>query len=86
MKALTILQPWAHLIAFGAKRVENRSWITGYRGPLVIHAGKSDRLITERDRELYPAMAFGAIVAVAELVECVRLGELNVPPWVVDHA
>lgn len=40
MKALTITQPWATLIAIGAKRFETRSWSTAYRGPLLIHAGK----------------------------------------------
>lgn len=40
MKALTITQPWATLVAIGAKRVETRSWATDYRGPLAIHAAK----------------------------------------------
>lgn len=40
MKALTLLQPWATLIAVGAKRTETRSWSTSYRGPLAIHAAK----------------------------------------------
>jgi hypothetical protein len=40
MKALTIIQPWASLIAIGAKRFETRSWKTNYRGQLAIHAGK----------------------------------------------
>ncbi len=40
MKALTIWQPWASLIAFSEKRIETRSWRTDYRGPLVIHASK----------------------------------------------
>jgi hypothetical protein len=39
--ALSILQPWASAIARGAKRIETRSWKTRYRGPLLIHAGKS---------------------------------------------
>ena len=39
MKALSIRQPWAHLILCGLKDVENRTWSTDYRGPLVIHAG-----------------------------------------------
>jgi hypothetical protein len=38
MKALTIWQPWATLIAAGVKRIETRSWSTDYRGPLAIHA------------------------------------------------
>lgn len=40
MKALTLTQPWATLIAIGAKRIETRSWGTSYRGPLAIHAAK----------------------------------------------
>ncbi len=38
MKALTVMQPWATLVALGAKRIETRSWSTSYRGPLAIHA------------------------------------------------
>jgi len=40
MKALTLTQPWATLVAIGAKRIETRSWGTSYRGPLAIHAAK----------------------------------------------
>ena len=40
-KAITILEPWASLIACGAKKVETRSWPTKYRGPIAIHAAKS---------------------------------------------
>lgn len=40
MKALTLTQPYATLIAIGAKRIETRSWSTAYRGPLAIHAAK----------------------------------------------
>lgn len=40
MKALTLTQPWATLVAIGAKRIETRSWSTPYRGPLAIHAAK----------------------------------------------
>jgi hypothetical protein len=38
---LTLTQPWATLVAIGAKRIETRSWRTSYRGPLAIHAAKS---------------------------------------------
>lgn len=38
MKALTVYQPWASLLACGAKQYETRSWATKYRGPIVIHA------------------------------------------------
>lgn len=40
MKALTLTQPWASLIALGAKCIETRSWSTRYRGPLAVHAAK----------------------------------------------
>ncbi|QTF59120.1 ASCH domain-containing protein [Stutzerimonas frequens] len=40
MKALSIRQPWAWLIVRGHKPLENRSWATSYRGPLLIHAAK----------------------------------------------
>jgi len=38
MKALTLWQPWASLLACGAKKYETRSWATKYRGPIAIHA------------------------------------------------
>lgn len=41
MKALTLTQPWATLVAIGAKRIETRSWSSAYRGPLAIHAAKA---------------------------------------------
>lgn len=41
MKFLTIRQPWASLIAVGAKSIETRPFGTAYRGPLAIHAGKA---------------------------------------------
>lgn len=38
MKALSVKQPWAALIASGEKPYEVRTWRTDYRGPLVICA------------------------------------------------
>lgn len=40
MRAITLTQPWATLVALGVKRLETRSWATSYRGPLAIHAGQ----------------------------------------------
>jgi hypothetical protein len=34
--AISVKQPWASMIASGAKTIETRTWTTGYRGPLVI--------------------------------------------------
>jgi hypothetical protein len=41
MKAISIRQPWAHLILQGGKDIENRKWSTKYRGPILIHAAKA---------------------------------------------
>jgi len=40
MKAITLQQPWAHLVIRGVDRkfIINKSYQTAYRGPLVIHA------------------------------------------------
>jgi len=40
MKAITIWQPWASLLASGGKMYETRPWETSYRGPIAIHAAK----------------------------------------------
>jgi hypothetical protein len=40
MKALTLTQPWATLMALQMKRIETRSWSTSYRGEFVVHAAK----------------------------------------------
>ncbi|KPV50187.1 hypothetical protein SE17_28415 [Kouleothrix aurantiaca] len=37
---ITLTQPWATLVAIGAKQIETRSWATTYRGPLLIHAAQ----------------------------------------------
>jgi|LGOV01.1.fsa_nt_gb hypothetical protein len=44
MKAITIWQPWAHLIIRGEKTIETRSWSTRVRGTIAIHAAKKDCL------------------------------------------
>lgn len=86
MRALTILQPWAHLVATGVKRVENRNWPTHFRGPLAIHAGKGKKCYDVdpnawQDRygvRMPPVdeVTFGAILGVAELIACVPVDDL----------
>ncbi len=41
MRALSLTQPWATLVAVGAKTIETRSWGTRYRGLVAIHAAKA---------------------------------------------
>src|SRR6266496_247116 len=40
MKAISLWQPWATLMALNFKKVETRIWETKYRGPLAIHAAQ----------------------------------------------
>ncbi len=70
MKALSIKQPWANMIADGEKTIETRTWSTSYRGPLLIVSSKKP------DLEGFPRLdiphngPYGYAIAVAQLVEC----------------
>lgn len=52
MKALSLWEPWASLIATGAKRFETRSWSTSYQGPLLICAAKKGLSYSELNHYL----------------------------------
>lgn len=83
LMAVTVLQPWAWAIIHGRKRVENRTWPTYRRGPLVIHAGLSKRLMTfDRfpDHTKVPRddMVYKAALGVVDMIECVTFK--NPPP------
>lgn len=41
MKAISVKQPWATMIAHGFKDIENRTWMTRQRGTVLVHASKS---------------------------------------------
>lgn len=79
MKALTVCQPYAHLIMIGEKVIENRTWPTKHRGLMYIHAGKS-RAWFDNDQDLIDRFGrlppFGAVVAIADLYACVHLSKL----------
>ena len=74
MKALSVKQPWAGLIALGAKTLEVRSWKTSYRGPLVICASQSpDRGFIEalrlRGTDMkHPLIQNGVALCVVDLI------------------
>ena len=86
MKAISIRQPWAWLIAHGYKDVENRTWATKHRGPILIHAGKTLDPYFDEIRQGVRAQGVraqgvefpdakhierGGIVGQANLVDCV---------------
>lgn len=41
VKVISLIQPWASLVAYNEKRVETRSWSTKYRGEIYIHASSN---------------------------------------------
>lgn len=41
MKALSLKPPWHWAVFEAGKWIENRSWKTNYRGPLLIHVSKN---------------------------------------------
>ena len=70
MKALSIMQPWAWLICAGHKDIENRSWSTGFRGPVLIHAGKKFDVPTLREVwRTSPYMHDGRAVTIYEVIK-----------------
>lgn len=84
IKALTLWEPWATLMAWGLKTIETRSWSTNHYGLLAIHAAKGWN--SEQARFMatvvptLPAhphgvlressLSKGCIVAIVELVSC----------------
>lgn len=85
MKAITLYQPWAQLVAIKAKTVETRSWGTQYIGPLAIHAalnqaslylarapGRIRDLLVEANEDP-DNLPLGCIVATSELISCLEI-------------
>jgi hypothetical protein len=78
LRALSLKQPWAWLIVNGYKDIENRSWRTNHRGPLLIHASSSRPAVTtEYIQKKYGVrlpdkLEFGGIAGVVEVVDCVK--------------
>lgn len=87
MKALTIWQPYASLIAVGAKKYETRSWRTDYRGLIAIHAAlrpmgwiieHTDEAVLQIAARIFGTEAMmdlpnGKIVAFGRLTDCLLM-------------
>lgn len=41
VRALSLTRPWTTLVLSGQKMIENRTWKTTHRGPLIIHGARS---------------------------------------------
>jgi len=86
MKALSIKQPWASLIAHGIKDIENRTWKTNFRGRIFIHAsgvsaGRPAQLLNDVQlnfmvkqsnfRFFDTALITSAIIGEVDIIDCV---------------
>ena len=94
MMCLSIRQPWAWLIVQGYKPIENRTWETQYKGPILIHAGKgmtqaeyqdardflNDMRLPTLKLPAFGELERGGIVGTARLVGCVYHHD---SPWFV---
>lgn len=70
MKALTIRQPFASLIAKGEKTVELRTWSTKHRGPLLVHAAKNpDRPFMQRVRLRTSDVPCGVLLCIVDVLD-----------------
>lgn len=60
MRALSLTRPWTTLVLHHGKDVENRTWNTAYRGPILIHGAKSwDGQAVERYLATYDLLPEG---------------------------
>ena len=78
MRALSVIQPWAHCIVHEGKNVENRPRITHLRGTVAIHSSakvdqeRFDWLKEDHGIKLdLEDAAYGAIVGFADIVDVV---------------
>lgn len=90
MKAISLWEPWASLMALGAKRVETRAWYTTYRGPLLICAARRpvnevgrDVMVLAESHGFHVIPQYGRAVAVVDLIRCDRIVEFE--PTSLEH-
>lgn len=83
IRAISLWDPWASLVAWGEKTYETRSWTTTYRGLLAIHATKAfpnearsicntepfHSVLIAHGVTKFSDLPRGAIVAVVDLVD-----------------
>lgn len=92
MITLSIRQPWAWLIVNGHKDIENRDWPTGFRGQILVHAGKTMARTYYEDvawhisqavpkappLPAYEDLQRGGIIGISTIVDCIESSD---SPW-----
>lgn len=69
MPAVSIPQPRASAVVAASGQFELAGWLTDYRGPLLIHAAR--RQGGDPPIDVSAGAAYGALIGVVELVDCV---------------
>jgi ASCH domain len=84
-KIISIRQPWASLIVRGVKDIENSSWATKYRGPVLVHASLRPSAYSHADiaRQFgidlpQVELPLGGIVGTTNIIDCV---DAHPSPW-----
>lgn len=81
MRALSLWQPWASLIADGRKKIETRHWPMHYRGPLAIHAAmKVDKEACYEFGYSPLTIPRGAVLCIVNIDGCVQFPSELAPP------
>lgn len=86
MRAITLWEPWATLVAHGLKHYETRSWSTPFRGELAIHAAKRPAVPSELNPVIWDALngigyyklselPYGNVIGIATMIDCVPAGQ-----------
>lgn len=90
LRAITLIQPWAHCIVRLGKRVENRTWtppVSMVGGWLAIHAGKKldrealEELVLERG-QYTAAEVIGAEITVRGMAQSAIVALVRLDGWV----
>jgi len=92
MKALTVIQPYATLIARGIKDIENRSWKTNFRGRIYIHVSKKVakehwEILEDKQYELVKKLALKNKLEYhfTDLPFSAIIGEVEIVDCVINH-
>ncbi len=90
MKALSIKQPWASLIAHGIKDIENRTWKTKFRGRIYVHASgkpanEPNQIFTDNqwkssEEKRHDFFVFHSYSELSQII-----GEVDIVDCVINH-
>lgn len=69
MKTLSVMQPWASLLAEGIKPIELRSWSTRYRGQILIRASRNSPARWEDDNGRRVKLPTECLLFVGQLID-----------------